>query len=151
MLNWFQETCKYLYILYHVSLLRLVRYLKFCFMDEDHPFMRHSQYRGCWWLGNRRSQVISSYGTDLVCLEYLVFSIRQIEKLSFKIEGFLTSRSTAVVGSVVPIPSTEKNNWKKNREVTSIAFAVIQWNIKQDLILDYNFIYPIFPYHIILP
>ena len=72
-------TCKYLDIFYHVSLLGLVRYLQFCLMDDDHPYMGHSQYRGCWWLGDRRSCGISSYGTVFLCLENIVFSTRQIE------------------------------------------------------------------------
>ena len=35
-------------------------------MEDKDLFILHSPYHGCWWLGDLRSQAISSYDIDLV-------------------------------------------------------------------------------------
>ena len=41
-------------------------------------YTTNSQYHGCWWLGDTRSQRISSEGIDLVCPESSSFSTMMI-------------------------------------------------------------------------
>ena len=35
-------------------------------MENNDLHILHSQYRGCWWLGNAKSQNISDHGIDCV-------------------------------------------------------------------------------------
>ena len=69
MLHSFQETYKYMCIFQHW-------HLKPFLMEYKDLFIQHSQYHGCWWPGDARSQVISSHGIDLVPMDYSSPSIR---------------------------------------------------------------------------
>ena len=42
----------------------------------------HSQYHGCWWPGDGRSQGITSHNIDLIVLEYYGFTTRRINQKS---------------------------------------------------------------------
>ena len=39
-------------------------------MEHKDLFVRNSQYHGCWWPGDARSQGINSHGIDLAILKY---------------------------------------------------------------------------------
>ena len=47
-------------------------------LENKNPFILHNQQLCCWWIGNTRSQGISSLGIDQPSLEYSGFSIRSI-------------------------------------------------------------------------
>ena len=42
-------------------------------------FFLHSQYHGYWWLGDGRTQAISSHDIDIMCLGYSSFSTRGVK------------------------------------------------------------------------
>ena len=42
-------------------------HMKSYLMEDKVLFILHTQYHGCWWPGNARSQGINSHGIDL-CL-----------------------------------------------------------------------------------
>ena len=50
--------------------------MKSFFIEDKDLFVLLSQYRGCWWPGDARSQGISSHGIDLVLSEYFSLSTR---------------------------------------------------------------------------
>ena len=64
MLNWFEETWKYIGIFCHF--LKVGWCLKSFFMEDIDLFILYSQYHGCWWPGDRWSQVICNHDIDLV-------------------------------------------------------------------------------------
>ena len=39
----------------------------------------YSQYHGCWWSGDTRSQSISNHGIDLVCPKYLASAWKRLK------------------------------------------------------------------------
>ena len=41
-------------------------------MEDNSQSILQSQYHGCWWPGDGRSQGINSYGIDLVSTEYSI-------------------------------------------------------------------------------
>ena len=69
-----QESSKW--TLFHFLTMRWCRLLKFFLMNERGLFIPQRQYHGCWWLGDTRNQVMSSYGIDPVLLEYLYLCTR---------------------------------------------------------------------------
>ena len=42
-------------------------------MEDRNMFILQSEYHGCWWPGNARSQAISSNNIDLVIPDYSSF------------------------------------------------------------------------------
>ena len=76
--NLFQETESHICVLYHFPTFWWHMLLKsFLMEDRDLPIL-HSQYHGCWWPGDARSQGISSHGADLVLLKYSSFTTRWV-------------------------------------------------------------------------
>ena len=61
---------KFIFILYHFIMLVLLWEFKFVLMKDNDSLVLHNQYHVCWWMGNARSQGISSYGIYLHFLEY---------------------------------------------------------------------------------
>ena len=47
-------------------------------LKTKHLLSQDSQCYGCWWPGDARSQDISSYGIDLVVLQYCSFNTRRV-------------------------------------------------------------------------
>ena len=47
------------------------------------PFILHSQYHGCWWPNNERSQGISSHGIDLILQEYFNVSTTRVNPMLY--------------------------------------------------------------------
>ena len=45
-------------------------------IKDNDPFIQHTKYYDFWWPGDRRSQIISSYGIYIVLLEYFGLSTR---------------------------------------------------------------------------
>ena len=57
------ETC--IYNFYRSSSLTLHRCLKSFLMQDKHLLILHSQYHGCWWPGDTRSQGVNNHVSDL--------------------------------------------------------------------------------------
>ena len=57
-------------IFYHFSMQRWHRWLRSFFMEDEDPFILHTQDHGCWCPGGSRSQGINSPNIDLVNPEY---------------------------------------------------------------------------------
>ena len=55
-------SCSYFLSFYHFSLSILYRWLKFFLMEDKGPRALHSQYYGCIWPGDARSQGIINHG-----------------------------------------------------------------------------------------
>ena len=49
---------------------------------KTRTYLSYSQYHGCWWPGDMRSQSISSHGIDLVCWDYSGFSTKRFNSLT---------------------------------------------------------------------
>ena len=49
---------------------------------QEHPDFTKSQYHGCWWPGNTRSQVINSHDINLNPGEYYSISTRGVNDLT---------------------------------------------------------------------
>ena len=74
------EILKYNCVFYHFSILRWRRLLKSVIVEDKDLFDLYSQYHGCWWPGDARSQVISIHGIDLVFfLEFSSFCTRRVK------------------------------------------------------------------------
>ena len=96
LLNLFQETWIHICIFIHISILIWYRSLKSFPMEDKDLFILHSQYHGCWWPGDARSQDISSHDIHLVFPEYSSFCVRRVnsalaaqEGLTFHIAWYL--------------------------------------------------------------
>ena len=55
------------------------RSLKSSLLEDRDPFMLQSQYHGCWWPGDARSQDINNHGIDLVRSEYSGFTTTKVD------------------------------------------------------------------------
>ena len=74
------------------------RLLKFCLMEDKDAFVPHSQYCGCGWLGDARSQGIISHGIDL----YSSFSTWRVKLLlSQYFQGCLATNITGYKNDVI--------------------------------------------------
>ena len=69
-------------VLYDPSKLKCQRLLKYSFMEGKDLYIWYSQYHGCRYPGDARSQGISSYGIDLFLSEYSGLSTRGINSLA---------------------------------------------------------------------
>ena len=56
--------------------------ISFLMKDKNLPTVSYSQYHGCWWPGDMRSQNISSHSIDLVCWSYSGFSTKRFNSLA---------------------------------------------------------------------
>ena len=54
------------FYIYHFLISRWHRYLKSFRVEDRDTLISHSQYHGCWWSGNTRSQGINSYGSPRI-------------------------------------------------------------------------------------
>ena len=73
---------KYLSISMYICIFYQFLTPKWCkcfFMKDTDQLTQDSQYNGCWWPGDPRSQGISSHGIDIVILEYCSFSPRSVK------------------------------------------------------------------------
>ena len=57
------------FIIYHFSSMRWVRQLKSSFTKDKELDILCSQYHGCWWPSDGRSQVFRSHAINLIILE----------------------------------------------------------------------------------
>ena len=71
--------CVSIYILYCSSTLTPHMLLRFIIQENKNLLISHSQYHGCWWPGDNRSQGINSHGIDLVSWEYSRLCITRIK------------------------------------------------------------------------
>ena len=74
LLSWIymRKYIKYICIFYHFSSMRWCRWLISSPVDDKDLFILNSQYHDCSWLGNARSQGISSMALTLFCWNVLV-------------------------------------------------------------------------------
>ena len=57
-------------------------------VENKHPYILHSQYLGCWWPGDGRSQDIGSHDIDLLLLKHADWNNRRYTSLA---SGKMTS------------------------------------------------------------
>ena len=56
--------------------------------DDKNLFSLHSHYHGCWWLGDTRSQGISSHGIEQIISEHPSFNILSVKNNSHILMGY---------------------------------------------------------------
>ena len=87
MLNIFLKTLRYICIFNYFSTLCWHRHLKSFSVEDKDLLILYTQYHGCWWPGDARSQAINNHGIDLICLEYCSFSTSRLQQfLTWAIE-----------------------------------------------------------------
>ena len=77
---------------------------KFLCMEDKNLYIAQSQCHSCWWPGNVRSQVISSYGIGLVCLEYFGFSTSWVNITSAEIWEWISNFIPYFIMDVITYP-----------------------------------------------
>ena len=71
-------------------------------MEDKAPCILHSQYHGCWWPDDTRSQIISSHGIDLNLPEYSYSSTRSVMdgKFNYLSVGFSMNQFIHVIYNI---------------------------------------------------
>ena len=71
--------------------------------QDNNIHMTHTQYQGCWWLGDARSRGISSHGINIVCLEYFGASAEGFKEpalIKYNVYGLMQKRHNTIVYAI---------------------------------------------------
>ena len=94
-------------------------------MEDKNQHVSQSHYHGCWWLGDRRNQGISSIGIDLICMD---ISVARMGRVMYPVEVNALARGSSFKNAIFKLIN-QNSSWGTQCKIA------LRW-IPQNLIND---------------